>query len=168
MREICMSGSMSGVWRRGHGRTSKAPPDERGGNGYVRPTATAPHLDSTDYGGSPSATTTIHGLSSNVDLFRDRQGIIHLVAQIAHRALQPGAAQRQLDRSRIAGASIDQGDLCPSRRMCSAGRPSGCYRCITSSLLHRRQTRTEICLEQRRRLEARSNADARAEFFNMP
>ena len=42
-----MSGSMSGVWRRGQGRTSEAPPNERGGNRYVRPTATAPHLDST-------------------------------------------------------------------------------------------------------------------------
>ena len=42
-----MSGSMSEVWRRSQGRTSEAPPNERGGNRYVRPTATASHLDST-------------------------------------------------------------------------------------------------------------------------
>src|SRR6516225_4650728 len=40
---------MSGMWKRSHGRTSEAPPDERGGYRYVRPTATAPHLDSTQH-----------------------------------------------------------------------------------------------------------------------
>src|SRR5258707_7924301 len=38
------------MWKRSHGRTSKAPPNERGGNRYVRPTATAPHSDSTNNG----------------------------------------------------------------------------------------------------------------------
>ena len=33
------------MWKRSHGYTAKAPPDERGGNRYVQPKATAPHLD---------------------------------------------------------------------------------------------------------------------------
>src|ERR1700681_4165077 len=35
------------MWKRSDGGTIEAPPDERGGNRYVLPNATAPHLDST-------------------------------------------------------------------------------------------------------------------------
>src|SRR5260370_29937753 len=46
-REIVMSASMRGKWKRSYGRASKAPPDERGGNRHARPTAAAPLPHST-------------------------------------------------------------------------------------------------------------------------
>jgi hypothetical protein len=65
MREICLSGSTSEMWKQSHGRTTKAPPNERGGNGYVRPTTTAPHLDSTK-GGKVQTEQMFSGLHLNL------------------------------------------------------------------------------------------------------
>src|SRR3954451_3534745 len=63
---------MSGMWKRSHGRTSEAPPDERGGYRYVRPTATAPHLDSTLFFYSPDR----KGEHPRAHL-KDFRGVIH-------------------------------------------------------------------------------------------
>ncbi len=51
---------MSGVWKRDQSQDSKAPPIERGGNGYAEPTVTPPHLDSTPFPNGALVESTIN------------------------------------------------------------------------------------------------------------
>src|ERR1019366_7871385 len=68
--------------------------------------------------GGGSRRRRYHGLyPSDVDLLRNCQRIVDLDPEIADRAFQLGMPEQKLDRAKISGASIDQGDLRPAERV---------------------------------------------------
>ena len=56
-------------------------------------------------------------LISDVDLLRNRKGVIHLDAKVANRALDFSMPEEQLDGSQITGAAVDQRRLGSAKRV---------------------------------------------------
>jgi hypothetical protein len=80
------------------------------------PKATASHLDSTQTGGEKAgrACPLCPGIS-DVHLFRYRQGVIDLNAEIPDRAFDLGMPKQKLNGPEITCPSIDQGRFCSSQ-----------------------------------------------------
>ena len=55
--------------------------------------------------------------SSDVDLFRYREGIIHLYAKVSDGAFDLGMAEQELHSPQIASSPVDQRRLCSPKRM---------------------------------------------------
>jgi hypothetical protein len=106
---------MSGMWKRSHGGTIEAPPNERGGNRYVLPNATAPHLDSTKmrntrtermFSASPP-TTDMRWLHSNDRFVPGRRAgaCRRHRAQAGHRSPTSATRHRRTGKARAGGAA---------------------------------------------------------------
>jgi hypothetical protein len=77
------------MWKRSHGRASEAPPHERGGYRYVRPTATASRLDSTQR----RRPTSKHG----------RVGLPSVRDSASQHRERPGSNRERLEHRRAGG-----------------------------------------------------------------
>jgi hypothetical protein len=123
MRQICMSGSMSGVWKRSHGRSREAPPDERGGNRYVRSKATAPHLDSTTLTRSrrklPCPDIVDRGSLRLLTLLcPDRRPILTADIPLSSRDFRRGRPLRRTSKRRIGDQSLSSQGTSIAKRSC--------------------------------------------------
>src|SRR5258705_3425778 len=58
---------------------------------------------------------------SDLRLFRNRQRVVNLDAEIANGALELGVAEKKLDRTQVAGALVDEGCLRPAERVRAIG-----------------------------------------------
>jgi hypothetical protein len=75
---------------------------------------------------------------SDIDLFRYRQGVIDLDAEITYSALDLCMSEQKLDSPEIAYASIDQGSLRASQRNVfqTALDPARCFRSTPTQAGH--------------------------------
>lgn len=60
---------------------------------------------------------TVRQGGSDIDELRNTQGIFDFNAKVPNSTVDLGVAKQQLDRSEVAGLSINLGCLCPAERM---------------------------------------------------